>query len=784
MRTVGSINNIFKVNRMSKSITTRQVLLITFTMIYTGIYGQDIPVIPKPVSVKVNKGECKIQNTASVYYTSKKLVEDAEFTANLIKTLTNKPVNTIFSEKLSPKPGSITLTLNDKISQPEGYTFVSDKQVTITGKNPQGVFYGIQTLYQLIFRGYQSGQISVPCVEITDYPRFAWRGLHLDVSRHFFNKEFIKQYIDILALHKMNTFHWHLVDDQGWRIEIKKYPKLAQVGAWRVDHEDMPWNFRPDQKPGEKATFGGYYTQEEVKEIVAYAAKRFITVIPEIEMPAHANSALAAYPEYSCRQVPLTVPSGGIWPITNIYCAGNDSTFLFLQDVLTEVMALFPSKYIHVGGDEADKAEWKKCPKCQARIKKEGLKDEGELQSYFIRRIDKFLTSKGRIMIGWDEILEGGLADNATVMSWRGTEGGIHAAKLGHDVVMTPGSHCYFDHYQSLDRDIEPLAIGGFTDLSKVYSYEPVPETLSAEESRHILGAQGNVWTEYMPVTKHVEYMALPRATALSEVLWTPATVKDEKSFLARLENMLNILSFHGINYYVPVPQGLLKKMIFSDSAKAMFSNPYPFGEIRYTTDGTVPARNSPLYVNPIPVTSNTTFKAILFLPNGKSSQVKTGEYSRQQPLKAVQATNPGQGINYGYYEGTITSLKDITQRCTLKKSGVTDKIAIPEGAIKDHFAVIYTGLIKAPETGVYTFKLVSDDGSRMYIHDQLLIDNDGMHGTEPVEEQITLEKGFHPFKVEFFDFEGEERIEVFIKGPGLEEKPLPAEMLFRAENK
>jgi len=467
-------------------------------------------------------------------------------------------------------------------------------------------------------------------MQISDYPRFSWRGLHLDVSRHFHDKEFIKKYIDLLALFKMNTFHWHLVDDQGWRVEIKKYPRLTEIGAWRVDHEDLPWNSRPEQKPGEKATIGGFYKQDDIREIVAYAAQRFITIVPEIEMPAHVSSALAAYPEYSCRQVPISVPSGGIWPCTNIYCAGNDSTFLFLQDVLTEVMDLFPSKIIHVGGDEAEKTEWKRCPRCQARIRDEKLKDENELQSYFIRRIDKFLTEKGRILIGWDEILEGGLAENATVMSWRGTEGGIDAARQGHNVVMTPVTHCYFDYYQSLDKEIEPLAFGEFTSLEKVYSFEPVPEVLTTDEAKHILGAQGNAWTEYMPASSHVEYMILPRAIALSEVAWSPATQKDYGWFLGRLENQLNLLHKKGYNYFVPAVDSLPDTTNFTGTVRVELTNPYPFGEIRYTTDGSEPSATSIRFTEPVVLNQSTVIKAALFMKNGRSGKVKTGKYIKK----------------------------------------------------------------------------------------------------------------------------------------------------------
>jgi len=437
----------------------------------------------------------------------------------------------------------------------EGYTLdVTTARIEIKAAKPAGFFYAIQTLRQLLPAELESTQKQenidwlVPVSSIADSPSFKWRGYMLDVSRHFFPKEEVLQIIDYLSIHKINTLHLHLLDDQGWRIEIKKYPRLTQVGAWRVDREDKPWNSRSKQTAGEKATFGGFYTQADIKEMVAYAQTKFITIIPEIEMPAHVTAALAAYPQYSCSGGPFTVLPGGVWPVTDIYCAGNDSTFLFLQDVLTEVIDLFPSKYIHIGGDEATKTEWEKCPKCKKRIKTEGLKNAGELQSYFIKRIEKFINSKGRVLLGWDEILEGGLPPKATVMSWRGTQGGIDAAKQGHDVVMTPGQPCYFDHYQGPKED-EPLAIGGFNPLNKVYEFDPVPKELDAEAAKHILGGQANLWTEYVPNIKHAQYMTFPRIAAMAEALWSPKEVKNWDDFYRRIQTFTKRYDIIGINY-------------------------------------------------------------------------------------------------------------------------------------------------------------------------------------------------------------------------------------------
>ncbi len=509
-------------------------------------------IIPQPVQIEQKKGSFTLRPTAEINYTGGEWAKnEAVFLAKMLRPATGFPL-----EIEEGTDGAINLVIDTTLEMnPEGYLLTVEKRkVTLTGCTPAGLSRGFQTIRQLLPPEIESSTVvsgvkwTMPCVSITDYPRFAWRGMHLDVSRHFFDVSFIKKYIDILALHKMNVFHWHLVDDQGWRIEIKKYPRLTEVGAWRVDREDMPWNSRPPQQSGEKATYGGFYTQEEVKEIVAYAAERHINVVPEIEMPAHVGSALAAYPEYSCTGGPFTVPPGSVWPITDIYCAGNDGTFAFLEDILTEVMELFPSPYIHIGGDEANKKEWRKCPKCQARIRKEGLKDEAELQSYFVRRVERFMSSKGRHLIGWDEILEGGLAPGAAVMSWQGFEGGIAAAKSKHDVVMTPMPYTYFNVYQG-DPSTEPLSYKGLLTLKKVYSFEPVPQELTPEEAKYIIGAQACLWTEMVTDGKTAEYMVLPRLTALSEVLWSAPESRNWEEFSMRLPGMMERFSVMGLNY-------------------------------------------------------------------------------------------------------------------------------------------------------------------------------------------------------------------------------------------
>jgi hexosaminidase len=440
--------------------------------------------------------------------------------------------------------------------------------VELVGRTHAGVFRGLQTLRQLMpvevedrFRALApwggastlgarpasaTAALRIPAVDISDAPRFPYRGMHLDVGRHFFPVEFVKKYIDLLALYRMNTFHWHLTEDQGWRIEIRRYPRLTEVGSCRAE-TILEKNFDPFV--GDGMPYCGFYTQAEIREVVAYARERHILVIPEIEMPGHSVAALAAYPELACTEGPFEVHTR--WGVTpDIYCP-KEETFEFLQAVLEEVMQLFPSPYIHIGGDEAPKERWEESPVAQEVIRREGLADEHELQSWFVQRIERFLNANGRRLIGWDEILEGGLAPNATVMSWRGMEGGIDAARQGHDVIMTPVSHVYFDYYQA-EPDGEPLAICCFTPLEKVYGFEPVPGELAADEAPHVLGAQGNVWTEYMTTPEHVEYMALPRMLALSEVVWSPRDLRDWESFRVRLEAQLPRLDALDVNYRRP----------------------------------------------------------------------------------------------------------------------------------------------------------------------------------------------------------------------------------------
>jgi hexosaminidase len=518
----------------------KKIIAVLFLLVSINSFAQ-INVVPMPAEVKMGKGELVLKEPIGFIFNDR--VNKGVGGVKLFKQyLTNKYGITKFKEGDTHSYGlstEIFIEIDNK-SKNESYSLkVESKSILIKGSN-KGIFYAFETLKQLITK--QKNNLTIKQLSIADSARFPYRGMHLDVCRHFFDVAYVKKYIDYLAAYKFNTFHWHLTEDQGWRIEIKKYPNLTKVGAYR----DRTLIGRYGSNIYDSIKYGGYYTQEEIKEVVKYATDRFITVIPEIEMPGHSTAALASYPFLGCTKGPYkTMDTWGV--LDDVYCAGNDSTFTFLQNVLDEVMQLFPSKYIHIGGDECPKERWKKCAACQQRMKDNNLKDEHALQSYFIQRMEKYLNSKGRSIIGWDEILEGGLAPNATVMSWRGEEGGIEAAKQNHDVIMTPGSHCYLDHSQSKNED--SLTIGSYLPLEKIYSYEPIPTSLTATQAKHILGAQGNVWTEYIANTNKLEYMIFPRMSALSEVLWSPKDKRDWKDFERRLPNIFEKLDAAKINY-------------------------------------------------------------------------------------------------------------------------------------------------------------------------------------------------------------------------------------------
>ena len=498
----------------------------------------DLGLIPRPVNVETLPGDRTLSPAFRIVPdgSGADLLPLCEYLRTRLETDTGRTLN-IEKDAASITDGDIIkLTLNGDSGRfpNEGYYLsVDESGVRLEAAAVPGLFYAVQTLLQLIPPDKSRDEsLSVPAVRIEDNPRFGWRGMHLDVSRHFFGTEYIKKYLDLLALHKLNVFHWHLTDDQGWRVEIKKYPRLTEIGGWRVEADG--------------SRYGGFYTQNEIREIVNYAADRCITIVPEIDIPGHSGALLAAFPQYSCSQNDIEVENK--WGVfEHVLCPGREETFAFLKDILTEIAGLFPGEYIHIGGDECVKTPWQKHDLCRKRLAAENLKDENELQSYFIRRAEKILNDLDRRLIGWDEILEGGLAERATVMSWRGVEGAVSAASAGHDAVLCPQSHCYFDHYQA--ESGEPKAIGGFTPYEKTYEFEPVPDDLTEPRARHILGAQGNVWTEYIADFDHVEYMALPRMCAFAETVWSPQNARNLNDFKQRLQRHYRRLDNMRVNY-------------------------------------------------------------------------------------------------------------------------------------------------------------------------------------------------------------------------------------------
>lgn len=628
------------------------------TMVASSVLAKDAnyQIIPMPLKIVTAQGApfALTENVKILYPKgNEKMKRNAEFLASYLQKATGKTIEVTEGKK---GKNAIALTLGLKSENPEAYQLTVNKDgITIAAPTEAGVFFGVQTLRKSIpVVAGKPESVEFPAVQITDSPRFSYRGAHLDPARHFFDLEETKSFIDMMSLHNMNRLHWHLTEDQGWRLEIKKYPKLTEIGSVRKETVLGRNSGKYDGKP-----YGGYFTQEQAKEIVAYAAERFITVIPEIDLPGHMQAALAAYPELGCTGGPYEVWTQ--WGVSdNVLCAGNDKTLQFIDDVLAEVMQIFPSQYIHVGGDECPKNKWVDCPKCQARIKALGIKadekhsKEEYLQSFVINHAEKYLNDHGRQIIGWDEILEGGLAPNATVMSWRGEKGGIEAAKQKHDVIMTPNTYLYFDYYQTNDLENEPLGIGGYLPLERVYSYEPMPASLTPEEQKYIVGVQANHWSEYIPTLSHLQYMALPRWAALSEIQWSAANKKNYKNFLTRLPQLIGWYNVEGYNYgkhvfdvaaeYIPNPKdGTLDvKLSTIDTAP-----------IYYTLDGTEPTASSPVYKGVLKIKNNGTLKAAAIRSSGKSRILSENINLSKSSLKPIVANQP---VNKQYmFQGAPT---------------------------------------------------------------------------------------------------------------------------------
>jgi len=651
-------------------------LLSCFHLKLSGQEKEITGLIPKPVRTKIKNGYFAINGPLDIYAASR-FTKQANFFSSQMKSRISKNFNS----------SKIKILLDNSLSDGAYKLEISPFQIIISASSEAGITSGLFSFLQLQL--LQTNKNRLPCLEIYDKPRFSYRGLHLDASRNFIPIPEILKIIDMMALYKLNNFHWHLTDGPGWRIEIKKYPELTSFAAWRPYKDWKTWwaSDRHYAKEGSPGAYGGYYSQDEARAVVAYASKRGISVIPEIEMPGHSEEVLATYPFLACSGKPYTQSE---------FCLGNEQTFSFIEDVLSEIAEIFPGKYVHMGGDEADTHAWKNCYKCQARMKSENLKTEKELQSYAMKRMEKFLHSKGKSMIGWDEIVDGGIPKETTVMSWRGEEGGIKAAELGHNVIMTPGSFCYFDQYQG-DPSIGPEAIGGFLPIEKVYSYEPIPSSMSNKDKARVLGAQANVWTEYINDTEQLERMIFPRILALSEVLWSEKENKDWLSFFSRMQNHYLLLQRRNINYYRPSNNTVISSSVDTvlkvSTVKISTEKLNP--EIRYSTDGQRVTKSSALYTGPFQVKGMANIHSAIIesgKPIGKESVYQTlyhkgieakvhylSPYSEKYPAMGTSTLVNGQLGGFSYHDGQWQGFegKQLEIVIELKKISQIDSLSI-----------------------------------------------------------------------------------------------------------
>jgi hexosaminidase len=757
---------------MNKIITL--AVFLTFACTFAFAQENQLNIVPKPASITYSKGEFRLNTKTKIFAADKKSIETASVLNDLL--LKNFGFKLEVTAK-EPKKNLIKfLPASDEMPDDEAYSLSIDAEriLIITGGDA-GRFYALQTLMQILPADFKT-EAKLSAVQINDKPRFKYRGMHLDVSRHFFPVEFVKKYIDLMSQYKFNRFHWHLTDDQGWRIEIKKYPRLTEIGSKRKESMKEK-NFNPyvgDQVPVE-----GFYTQEQIKDVVAYAKARKIIVIPEIELPGHSSAALAAYPNLGCKEN-YDYKVQTTWGIfKEVYCP-KEETFQFLEDVLSEVIDLFPdSPYIHVGGDEVLKDFWKDSPAVEELKKRENLKDEHEVQSYFVRRMEKFINSKGKRIIGWDEILEGGLAPNATVMSWRGMKGGIEAAKSKHDVIMTPSEFVYLDYGQG-DSHTEPINIGGYVPLQKVYSFDPVPKELNEDEKKYILGGQGNIWTEYLQKPENVEYMAFPRMLALSEVLWSPAENKNFDDFQKRLANQFARLDKQNVNYRIPEPAGLQNVLLTGekDSTEINLNSFLPNGKLFYTIDGSEPTEQSKLYEKPfnlnVKQAEKIDFKSIVVNEKGRKSVVYGATFWRRESLAPVaEPADRKQGVNFAFYKESFASVSDF-DKATAAQTGETKSTQLAQfkdkTADKSPFGVSFDGYINVSKDEIYEFELETLGGAVLWIDDEKVVDSDNLNPKQLKTGIVPLKQGFHKIKLKYFKGQGEFALGLRwgIKGQGL----------------
>ena len=716
---------------------------------------KDASILPIPVSLTQDTTCFVLPNSTTIGINHPDLKPAAEYLASILSPATG------YKFKISEGQGNINLGIGSMEGTEDAYTLVSNPEsVNITGNTYRGVIAGIQSLRQLFPAEIESDKKvsgmswGIPSVQIQDAPRFGWRGLMLDVSRHFYSKEEVMEFLDLMALYKLNKFHWHLTDDQGWRLEIKKYPLLTEKGAWRKfnnhDRDCIKYAAEQDNPdyeiPADKiqiiegdTLYGGFYTQEDVKEVIAYAQVRGIDIIPELDMPGHMLAAVSNYDGISCFE-----ETGWGSTFSSPVCPGKDSALEFCKNVYTELIELFPYEYVHIGGDEVEKTNWKKCPDCQARMKEHSLKTEEELQAWFIHEMEKFFNSKGKKMIGWDEIIEGGLSETATVMWWRSW------AKLapsqttgqGNDLIFTPNAPFYLDYAQDKKS------------VLNIYHYDPMKEVPDADKQHLVKGVQGNIWCEWIPSRERMHYMAAPRMLAIAELGWSANDRKDWTDFQTRMADQFGRLNVMDIQYRIPDLEGFMKKNVFIGEKKVEITCLDPSASIHYTTDGSTPTLESPKYDGNLVLTETTELTLRVFRPTGKRSDIVKAYFEKTEYSPATTAAPSNPGLKATWYDFKGKTCAEIAS-APVKKTYRVEDVTIPRDVRSYIIGLTYKGYINIPEDGIYSFLLSSDDGSMLYIDGKQVIDNDGLHAPGEVTGQAALKQGYHPIEVQYFDHGG-----------------------------
>jgi len=728
----------------------------------------DIALIPKPTEFKLDKASFKFKNSTSISIDNQEQQMAANYLADLFKKAAGFDLN------ISKKSGIVKFKKKEGLSHEAYELKVTPNEIIIKASGAAGYFYGVQTLRQLLPVEIESTIVTktdwfVPSVTIKDEPRFAWRGMQMDFSRHFFSVENVKTFLDYMVLYKLNTYHMHLTDDQGWRVEIKKHPLLTEKGAWRIESSHDKYckelaktdpSFIIDEqhyhsKDGQQM-YGGFFTQKQIKEIITYASERNIEVIPEIDMPGHFKSAIDNYPFLSC-----TNEAGWGDHFSVPACLGKETSYEFAKNILSEIAELFPSEYIHIGGDEVNIKSWKKCPNCQKTIEKNNLKNEQELQSFFNRDIEKFLHSKGKRLTGWDEIVEGGLSNDATIMWWRNwaPKARYIAANNGSNMIICPDFEYYFDFTNEA------------TPLSKVYNYEPVPENFTKKQEAHVLGVQANLWAERIPNFKRLQYQTFPRLLALAETGWTSKKDRNFDDFQQRVDTQYNRLDQLNINYYIPSVKGLSDKIVFLETTTITLESPLENMEIYYSLDGTKPTKQSTRYSKPLTISENTTLKTIAFRGN-VASEIKTAKVEKQSYYEPVSVQPTKGSLKQWSALKKFTIVEDVklTNNSNYK---LVNAINLEEFEGIEHVSLVFKGYFMAEEDGLFEFSTKSDDGSLLYISDKLVVDNGGNHAAILRSGMVALKKGWHPITIKYHQGGGGSELTVSFKSPTNEQKVL-----------